>query len=438
MRLSGVIVLISIASGVVYGKLLHDREVRLAHMKELDDRPPPPRTPPPPPAPAPAPTPAVRPDRPPAADVDRQLVLTPGEEQQLEGPRALIASGRFEEAASACKDLHSSEDLTAAATRLGEKARLFATLTKAVQLHPFAGATDLVRVVLASGVTHTARILRESDSTVVLALADGRELEVRPERISSREKIAADGWAKDARAALEKERAALASDAGALEVYHVACEAFEVGARDVGTALLERSLGLEGGDAIIDVYGFGDLELLHRSQHRIRVDAIAAHPELVAEGRRPRVRVRGGGSPPPPPVRPVPAPQTSDVPPPSDAPPPTMPEPPAPAAPPEPPAPMPSSSTMDTEALETNAGWREAQDSYKLGVDAYRTGFNGRTAAEKQNLKRARTALEKARQLLDALPQDMTQDAAQNWDSFSARVNEILRAIKKQQAATGS
>jgi hypothetical protein len=93
---------------------------------------------------------------------------------------------------------------------------------------------------------------------------------------------------------------------------------------------------------------------------------------------------------------------------------------------------------MDFEKLEADSRWKEAHEAYKLGVDNYKAGFQGRSATEKQKLKAARTALEKARQLMDALPTEMTADAAQSWDSFSARVNEILRAIKKQMAATGS
>ena len=93
---------------------------------------------------------------------------------------------------------------------------------------------------------------------------------------------------------------------------------------------------------------------------------------------------------------------------------------------------------MDFEKLEADARWKDAHEAYKHGVDSYKTGFQGRTATEKAKLKEARSLLEKARALLDQLPTEMTSDAAQSWDSFSARVNEILRAIKKQQAATGS
>ena len=102
------------------------------------------------------------------------------------------------------------------------------------------------------------------------------------------------------------------------------------------------------------------------------------------------------------------------------------------------PPPAQGGGEMDFERLEADARWKAAHESYQRGIELYRSGFAGRSAGEKQDLKDGRTRLEKARELLDQLPSDMTSDAAQSWDSFSARVNEILRAVKKQQTATGS
>lgn len=450
MRLTPFVAILAIGCGAYYGKLLHDREVasgwkppvvddKLADKDKVKDK-----DPPPPPPPSGGTGDPVK--RPPRKNMERTPVLSAEDEDKLAEARGLVAQGRFDAAQDATRRVRGGADLELAAAQLGEKAQLFAALTKAVQPHAFAGATDLIQVTLASGIAHTARIVKESPQTVVLALADGRELEVRPERIAKREKLAADGWAKQVRAEVDKKKADLPKDAGALEVYHVACEAYEVAAGDIAALLLERSLGLDGGDAIIDVYGFGDLELLHRAQSRIRRAALAANPGAIAEGRRPRApRVRPvEGQPPAPPS---PPPQVSDKPPPTNVPgpetPPEVPPPPppgetpGPSAPPSPPPP-PAEHGMDFEKLEMDGRWIDAHEAYKLGVDNYKAGFQGRSSTEKQKLKAARTALEKARQLMDQLPTEMTPDAAQSWDSFSARVNEILRAIKKQMAATGS
>ncbi len=424
MRVAPIIGAVVIVAGVIFGKVLRDREVRVARDKAAEENPEVVKgDQPPPPAPSARPTPPARPAPPPVRrDPERSPELTGAEESSLDETRGLIARGQFPEASDLARAVHGSDDLNLAAHRLDEKAQLLAALTKAVRPHPFAGATDLVAVTLASGISHMARVLRESDSSVVLALADGRELDVRPERIAKREKISADAWSRDARAGIEKKLAELPKDAGALEIYHLACEGFEVGARSLGVTLLERALGLDGGAAIIDVYGAGDLELLRRAQQRIRKSALAANPELLAEVRRPRSPRKPG---PPPPPAPSDAPPPPEAPPSSEPPPPEMP----PAA---------QGGEMDFERLEADARWKGAHESYQRGIELYRSGFAGRSAGEKQDLKDGRTRLEKARELLDQLPSDMTSDAAQSWDSFSARVNEILRAVKKQQAATGS
>jgi hypothetical protein len=426
MRIAPIIGAVVVVAGVIFGKVLRDHEVRVAREKAAEenqvakgDQPPPP---PPPHDSPPTPRPTPPPPRPVKKDPERSPELTGAEESSLDETRGLIARGQFAEASDLARSVRGSEDLNLAAHRLDEKAQLLAALTKAVRPHPFAGATDLVAVTLASGISHTARVLRESDSSVVLALADGRELDVRPERIAKREKISADAWSRDARAGIEKKVAELPKDAGALEIYHLACEGFEVGARTLGVTLLERALGLEGGAAIIDVYGAGDLDLLRRAQQRIRKSALASNPELLAEVRRPRTP-RKANAPPPSPEPGAPSPP--DVPPISEPP------------PPEPPPASPGGE-MDFERLEGDALWKGAHEAYQRGIELYRSGFAGRSAGEKQDLKDGRARLEKARELLDQLPSDMTSDAAQSWDSFSARVNEILRAVKKQQAATGS
>ncbi|HZU97216.1 MAG TPA: hypothetical protein VFF73_11010 [Planctomycetota bacterium] len=434
MRLSIFLGIISVALGALYGKLLHDREVQLARAKVVEGAKPKPDDAPPPPPPPPV-TKLPKKD-----DDDRTPLLTPTEERTLAPARDLLARGRFDECARAARDVSGGKELELGARQLAERAQLYSVLTKALVPSPFVDARDLVRVTLLSNITHTACVVHETDAKIELKLADGRDIELDKERIVKREPYPRESWESDMRADLEKKKASLAKDSGALEVYHVACDAFEMGLRDAGVTLLQRSLGLEGGDAVIDVYGFGDLELLHRAQHRIRAEALASNPELaMAQPRRPRSpRARPvETAPPPPPSGPI----VSDVPPKPevDSPVETPPSPPtaSPVAPPTP-QPPPPMTGMDFGQLEADGRWKDAHEAYKEGVDLYKAGFKGITASEKQRLKDARTSLEKARELLDALPQEMTQDAAQSWDSFSARVNEILRAVKKQMAATGS
>src|SRR5581483_7837923 len=143
--------------------------------------------PPPPPS---VETPPVKPRK----GVDRVPVLSPEDEEKLSEARGQLYQGKFDAALEATRSVKGSADLELAAAQMGEKAQLFATLAKAIQPHPFAGATDLVQVTLASGIAHTARIVKESESSVVLALADGRELDVKPERIAKREKLPSTAW----------------------------------------------------------------------------------------------------------------------------------------------------------------------------------------------------------------------------------------------------
>jgi hypothetical protein len=444
MRLTVLVGVVCVVGGGFYGKLLHDRDVQEERaQRAIEERPnappPPPIARPTPPPPPPRPKPVVEPDRP--------QTLLPTEERALEKARAAIAAGRFDDADRSARDAAADGGpaLRAAAAQLGEKARLLGVLTRAIEPHPFAKATDLSEVVLASGVTHVCRVLQESDTSVVLALADGRQIDVRPERISKREKLAPDAWRTRARAEIEKKKGE--GEAGALELYHLACESFEAALPELGVPLLERALALPGGGAIVDVYGSGDLAALHRAQERLRTEAGAPSPALLAEGPR-RSKPRPAPSPAPPP-----APRVSDVPQvevPPDVPPsptPTPPPPPVPVAddpqaPPAAPAPAsppppPAQDGLDPEGLERNAKWQAAHEAYNQAVQAYRDAFAGRSAQQKEGIRHARALLEKARESLEQIP-ELGADAAQTWDAFSARVNALLRDVKKRQAATGS
>jgi hypothetical protein len=444
MRLTPIAVVLTLVAGGFYGKLLHDRDLAKAREQALLEKPRLPDGAPPPPPPVQQPPPVEKPvpvtrnpgKTKPPKEVET-LALLPTEERALEPARQLIAQGKFDaagDAARAAGGPPASRGLKVASAQLADQALLLSVLTRSIQPHPFAGAPDLFEVTLASGVVHTARVLRENDQSVVLALADGRQLDVRPERIAKREAIAASAWSKKARGELEKRRAEL-GDAGALEIYHLACEAFEVGVPELGVPLLHQALADTGGGAVIDVYGSGDLEVLHRARERMRREAGNPGAVVVAEGRKPRVPrekpVAPTSAPPPPPPTPV-DPTPGDAKPPETKPPETKPDP---EPPPEPMAGDPNVSDFDK--LDRDARWKGAQQAYKDGVAMYRDGFAGQSAAQKTNIREARTLLEKARGLLDELPQELG-DAAQTWDQFSARVNALLRDVKKRQLATGS
>ncbi|MBI3723139.1 hypothetical protein HY251_04170 [bacterium] len=311
-----------------------------------------------------------------------------------------------------------SPGLRASAKRFEEKARLFLVLTAASRPHKFVGASDLVAVTLAAtGVRHIARIVKETPELVKMSLQDGRELEVRPDQIKKREKLPANAWSDQQRAAIEKKTREL-TDPSALELFHVAFDAFEVGLPEDGARLLERALAHPAGGAIVDVYGTGDLEVLHRAQERLAAAARAGGVESPTFVSRPDPRPRenpvGPDTSRPSTTTPEPSTKTPDV------------------EPDEPPRML-----TDLEKLQADRHWQDAQAAYKKGVDLYRVGFKGITSIEKKSLKDAEAELTKARGFLDQLPRDLGT-ANSTCDEFNAKVNEILRAVKKQRAATGS
>jgi hypothetical protein len=403
MRLTVFLGVLAIGAGVAFGKLLHDRELLQSGGA-------------PTPSASPSPSPARQPGSTSRRGAPKLGPLGADELRKLEDPKRLLAAGRFDDArvASVTQDSNASPALKASLKVLEERATLYSILTRGIRRHPFVNATDLVEVSLASGVTHIARVLRETDDTLVLALADGREIEVHQERILKRSHLTAESWASQERAALEKEKADLA-DAGSLEVFRLAFEAFERGFTDLGVPLLERALSLPGGGAVVDVYGVGDLDLLHRAQERLRADlgspAGGTSELALARRRASSGSGSGSGSSPEPVVQA--SPEASE------------PDPSEPARP------------ADLDRLEQDRTWQKAQASYSKAVAVYRTSFAGNSAEEKAGIRHAQTLLEDAQKLLGQLPQDMGE-ANGTIDTFVAKVNALLRDVKKRRAATGS
>ncbi|MGE0712997.1 MAG: hypothetical protein AB7N76_07880 [Planctomycetota bacterium] len=275
-----------------------------------------------------------------------------------------------------------------------ERANLLHALTRTIEPGPFVAAKTIVRLEGPSGTV--TGLLEQDASGLRVQQLDGRERSLPKSALASKVELTGEDKRSALQEQLEAARRALGAEAGGLALHRLAYLAFSAELRPLGARFLEEALKGREGSILVDMFGEGDFERLHRAQRLIAGQL----EEPVAVAMRPTEPV---------PVEPAPS-----------EPQPTA-EPSEPTEQPTEPQPQPTVTTKtrrqgeyvvtETTRPKSEGGdplfdepaWKAADNAYRSGLQLYRGTYklNNRMAAI--SIKAAQKEFQAAQAKLDTL-----------------------------------
>lgn len=269
------------------------------------------------------------------------------------------------------------------ADELVEEAYLLQALTRSIQPGRFAKAEEVTEVTLAKGGVVVGLV--EGEGTRLLEQIDGHERRLSPSEVSGERTLSGAERTRALEGQLEAARRKLGSSAGALALHRLAYLSFSAGFRPQGTKYLREALKLADGAILVDMFGEGDFDRLHRAR-----SVLAGEP--VEE---PIARV----DPDPEPIQPDPV----------------TPDPVTPERDPDPVTPEPTPLSSDKrrgrryerskgpDSVIESEAWKKADESYKAGLEVYRQTFGLSNRAAAIGVKAALAEFQRAQELLGPL-----------------------------------
>ncbi|MBL4849652.1 MAG: hypothetical protein JKY65_29330, partial [Planctomycetes bacterium] len=188
---------------------------------------------------------------------------TPRRPASRAGARAALESGAFKEAIRQGKVMRADE--------LVEEAYLLQALTRSIQLGRFGKEEAVLEVTLAKGGTLVG--LMEEGSRL-LEQVDGHERRLTPSEIGSSRELTGTERARALEADLEAARRKLGDKAGALALHRLAYLSFSAGFRPAGTKWLREALEGREGAILVDMFGEGDFDRLHRARRVLAGESV--------------------------------------------------------------------------------------------------------------------------------------------------------------------
>lgn len=337
------------------------------------------------------PTPTPPPEATPEPKVSPSPSASPRRPASRAGAADALEAGDFQEAIRQGEVLRADE--------LVEEAYLLQALTRSIQPGRFAQAGEVLEVTLAKGGVVVG--LPEGEGPRVLELIDGHERRLTPSEVASERSLSGAERARALRGQLESARRKLGQDAGALALHRLAYLSFSAGFRPEGTKYLREALKLKDGAILVDMFGEGDFDRLHRARSALAGETVAGPIARVDPDPAPVT---------PDPVTPdpvTPDPATPDPSTPDDA---TG----GPGGPGEiAPSPTPLSSDKrpgrryerpkGPDPVIQSEAWKKADESYKAGLEVYRQTFGLSNRAAAIGVKAALAEFQRAQELLGPL-----------------------------------
>lgn len=321
------------------------------------------------------PTPSEVPTPEPVATPTPEPSASPRRPASKAGAADALEAGDFKEAIRQGEIMRADE--------LVEEAYLLQALTRSIQPGRFAKAEEVTEVTLAKGGVVVGLV--EGEGTRLLEQIDGHERRLSPSEVSSERTLSGAERARALEGQLEAARRKLGSSAGALALHRLAYLSFSAGFRPQGTKYLREALKLEDGAILVDMFGEGDFDRLHRAR-----SVLAGEP--VEE---PIARV----DPDPEPIQPDPV----------------TPDPVTPERDPDPVTPEPTPLSSDKrrgrryerpkgpDSVIESEAWKKADESYKAGLEVYRQTFGLSNRAAAIGVKAALAEFQRAQELLGPL-----------------------------------
>lgn len=310
---------------------------------------------------------------------------------------------------------------------LAVRARLLGSLAKGGPPGPVAKG-PVVQVTALDGSVHLGAVRSEDDQQLVLAGRDGHEVRLQRAQVRERKALDAAAAARALDQALLADRSALGDRPSGLVLHRLALQAFSCGARTVGTTLLVDALVSAEGGIIIDMFGEGDVDALHRAREALvkarAGGATSPDPEVVAMDPDPAPRPR----PTPATDRPPPRPATTRPPPRPD---------------PSDPGPEPSTdehvetvyvNSVDDDVV-SHPTWVASDAAYRTGLELYRKGAALPIQSAAPSVRGAMRQFRLAQDLLEKLSTEMPESP--DTFHFGRRVQELNSLILDCQKRLG-
>lgn len=165
-----------------------------------------------------------------------------------------------------------------------ERVNLFHSLTRQIEAGPFAAAEAVQRVRAPEG--PLVGLVREDGGKVIVTQLDGRERSLPQSALASKEELRGADKTAALREELLSTRDELGDKAGGLALHRLAYLAFSAGLRPLGARFLTDALTGPEGSILVDMFGEGDFERLHRAQRVLSGKLGEAPSEPVALAQR--------------------------------------------------------------------------------------------------------------------------------------------------------
>jgi hypothetical protein len=321
------------------------------------------------------PTPSSKPTPEPVATPKPKPSASPRRPASKAGAAAALEAGDFKEAIRQGEIMRADEVV--------EEAYLLQALTRSIQPGRFAKGEEVLEVTLAKGGVVVGLV--EGEGTRLLEQVDGYERRLTPSEVASERALSGAERTRALEGQLEAARRKLGSGAGALALHRLAYLSFSSGFRPHGTKYLREALKLRDGAILVDMFGEGDFDRLHRAR-----SVLAGEPveEPIAR------------------VDPEPEPFTPD---------PVRDPDPEPVSDPDPITPEPTPLSSDkrpgrryerpkgADSVTESRAWKRADESYKAGLEVYRQTFGLSNRAAAVGVKAALAEFQRAQELLGPL-----------------------------------
>jgi hypothetical protein len=307
---------------------------------------------------------------------------------------------------------------------LAVRAKLLGSLAKGGPPGPVAKG-PVVQVTALDGSVHLGAVRTEDDQQLVLAGRDGHEVRLQRAQVRERKALDPAAAARALDQALLADRNALGERPSGLVLHRLALQAFSCGARSVGTTLLVDALVSAEGGIIVDMFGEGDVDALHRAREalvkaRAGGEAPATDTEVVAMNPDPAPRPRTERPPPrPATTRPPPRPNPSD------------------------PGPEPSTdehvetvyvNSTDDDVV-AHPTWVASDAAYRTGLELYRKGAALPIQSAAPSVRGAMRQFRLAQDLLEKLSTEVPESP--DTFHFGRRVQELNSLILDCQKRLG-
>jgi hypothetical protein len=319
----------------------------------------------------------------PAPDLEPDATPAPGETPARSdvSPREVedaLNEGRFADARRLARDLGNSV--------LIERAHLFDSLTTTIEPGPFASTKSISRLQGPDGEL-IGMVRQDADGVRVLQL-DGRERSLPKSALSTKEELSGEDKRQALVDQLRAARSKLGDSAGGLALHRLAYLAFSADLRTLGAGYLSDALKGKEGSILVDMFGEGDFDRLHRAQ-RLLAGVLDSSGQPVAMA-SPTVE----------PLRPDPSRDPSPTVQPSSAPTPTT-----------------TTTRVDgvdvthttqpksegPDPLGQERSWKDASSAYRSGLQLYRGTLRLSNRMAAISIKAAMKEFQRAQTLLDPL-----------------------------------